>query len=148
MVSQKISFHGAALRHCADTELLQANQRIANAGHLYGFVAECGLKALLVACGLPTEMDGDISKAGRKGTDFRWHVDELAGQINMIHSFLDGRTMAGYLVHIPDIANFCNWSTAHRYYDEVCIPASFEQWRLAALQVMKMLDAVKVDGRI
>ena len=146
-LNRKINFHGAALRHHSDAVFLQAGHRNANAGHLYGFVAECGLKALLVAGGLQTRPDGDIEK-NRKGTDFRWHVDVLADQINIIHSFLEGRTMAGYLAHIPDIANFCNWDTAHRYFDESQIPAALEKWDAAALQVMKMLDMAKADGNI
>lgn len=146
-VRQKINFHGAALRHYEDAGLLHQNQRDANAGHLYGFVAECGLKSLLVAGGLTTEPDGDIAKI-RAGTDFRWHADKLANQINMVQTFLEGRRMAGYLARIPDISNFSNWKTDHRYYDETSIPASLEQWCAAASQVMEMLDAAKADGAI
>lgn len=142
----KINFHDAAFRHYADAELLQANRRNANAGHLYGFVAECGLKSLLVASGLPTEPDGDILKS--RGADFRWHVDKLVNQINMVHSFLEGRTMSGYLAHLPDIENFCDWNTAHRYYEETCIPASLEKWQVAAAQIMKVLDVARTDGTI
>ena len=142
-LNRKINFHGAALRHHSDAVFLQSDGRNANAGHLYGFVAECGLKAILVAGGLQTKPDGDIEVR-----DFRLHVDRLANQINMIHSFLDGRTMAGYLAHIPDIANFCNWDTSHRYYDESQIPAALDKWGAAASQVMKMLDMAKSDGKI
>lgn len=147
ILNRKINFHGAALRHHSDAVFLQADRRNANAGHLYGFVAECGLKALLVAGGLQTKSDGDIEQ-NRKGANFRLHVDKLANQINMIHSFLDGRTMTGYLAHIPDIANFCDWDTSHRYFDESQIPAALERWGAAALQVMKMLDMAKADGKI
>lgn len=143
-----IDFHGAAMRHYSDADFLRSDQRDANAGQLYGFVAECGIKALLVAGGLPVEQDGDIKKGVKKTTDFRWHVNILASQINMAHSFLEGRTMAGYLAHIPDIANFRDWSTDHRYYDEAQIPSSLEKWRIAALQVMRMLDIAKSDGKL
>ncbi|MCL5061509.1 MAG: hypothetical protein M1449_14295 [Candidatus Thermoplasmatota archaeon] len=142
-----INFHGAAMRHHSDAVFLQSDRRDANAGQLYGFVAECGIKALLVACGLSIEADGDIKK-GKKGKDFRSHVNALAAQINMIHSFLDGRAMSGYLAHIPDIAHFCDWDTAHRYFDESQIPPSLGKWHLAASQVMKMLDVAKSDGVI
>ena len=142
-----IDFHGAAMRHYSDAEFLRGDRRDANAGQLYGFVAECGIKALLVASGLPVEPDGDI-KRDKKAPDFRWHVDKLASQINMAHSFLEGRTMAGYLAHIPDIADFCDWSTDYRYYDEAQIPSSLGKWRAAALQVMKMLDVAKSDGKL
>jgi predicted nuclease of restriction endonuclease-like (RecB) superfamily len=34
------------------------------------------------------------------------------------------------------------------YYDETSIPASLEQWCVAASQVMEMLDTAKADGAI
>lgn len=142
-----INFHGAAMRHHSDAMFLQSDRRDANAGQLYGFVAECGIKALLVACGLSVEADGDIKK-GEKGKNFKTHVDALAAQINMIHGFLEGRAMAGYMAHIPDIANFCDWNTAYRYYDESQIPPSLGKWNSAASQIMKMLDIAKSDGVI
>ena len=37
----------AARRHNADATLLLANQRIANADHLYGFAAECALVKII-----------------------------------------------------------------------------------------------------
>lgn len=146
-VRQKINFHGAALRHYEDACLLHQNQREANAGHLYGFVAECGLKSILIAAGLATEPNGDITKV-KKGSDFRWHADKLANQVGLVKSFLEGRKLAEYLAHIPDIGNFSDWNTDHRYYDVASIPASLEQWCVAALQVMKMLDVAKADGAI
>jgi hypothetical protein len=142
-----INFHGAAIRHYVDATLLQQNLRQANAGQLYGFVAECGLKSLLVAAGLTTEPDGDIAKV-KPGPDFRWHADRLANQLTLVQTFLEGRKMAGYLSQIPDIGNFSDWNTDHRYYEEACIPASLEQWRVAASQVMKMLDVAMADGAI
>jgi hypothetical protein len=39
------SYREAALRHWEDAELLCQNARIANADHLYGFSAECAIKA-------------------------------------------------------------------------------------------------------
>ena len=39
-------FLDAHLRHWTDAELLYAAQRWANADHLYGISAECGLKGL------------------------------------------------------------------------------------------------------
>lgn len=145
-MANKIAFHDAAMRHYADAKLLETDHRHANAGHLYGFVAECGIKALLVAGGLAVDAEGDIQRY--QGQNFRRHIDQLAIQINAVDSFLQGRAMAGYLAHIPDIADFRDWNTAHRYYDESQIPHSLDKWRYAASQVMTMLDAVRLDGKI
>lgn len=40
-------FRDAMDRHWQDAELLHRKERLANADHLYGLSAECGLKALL-----------------------------------------------------------------------------------------------------
>ena len=46
-------FLDAHERHWYDAELLFTEQRWANADHLYGIAAECGLKRLMVAFGMP-----------------------------------------------------------------------------------------------
>ena len=48
-------FVDAHHRHRADAELLFENDRWANADQLYGFSAECGLKAVMQACGMPVD---------------------------------------------------------------------------------------------
>lgn len=68
-----INFVAAARRHMADAKLLEVNGRLPNSGHIYGFVAECGLKALLVWHGHPTDAEGSPER--RSG--FRVHVDQL-----------------------------------------------------------------------
>jgi hypothetical protein len=142
---KRVDFHGAAGRHFQDAELLWANMREANAGHLYGFVAECGIKAILVSSGsIQVDASGDIPQRN----PFRLHADKLSGQINQIHSFLQGRTSVKYLAQVPNIADFSDWSTDHRYYDESALPPSTAKWRSAAQQVMSMLDQAKIDGVI
>ncbi len=141
---KQVNFHGAARRHFQDAELLRVNMRESNAGHLYGFVAECGIKALLVSGGLQVEVSGDIPK----GNPFRLHADKLSSQINQVYSFLQGRTSVKYLAQVPNIADFSDWSTDHRYYDESALPSSTVKWQNAARQVMMMLDQAKIDGEI
>jgi hypothetical protein len=45
-------FYDAHQRHWDDAELLYEKQRWANADHLYGMAAECGLKQLMLAFGM------------------------------------------------------------------------------------------------
>lgn len=139
-----INFHRAARRHFHDAELLLGNTREANAGHLYGFVAECGIKALLVASGLAVEAGGDIPW----GNPFRQHANRLANQVTQIQTFIQGRLGAKYFAHVSHIADFSDWSTDHRYYDDSALPSSTAKWRSAATQVMQMLDQAKLDGVI
>jgi hypothetical protein len=44
-----VNFYESSKRHYVDVVLLQNNDRLPNAGQLYGFSAECGVKALMVA---------------------------------------------------------------------------------------------------
>ena len=46
-------FVDAHFRHWGDAELLFTNGRWANADQMYGFSAECGMKAVMVALGMP-----------------------------------------------------------------------------------------------
>lgn len=48
----KTDFHDAHERHWDDAERLFEAQRWANADHLYGVAAECGLKWLMVHFGM------------------------------------------------------------------------------------------------
>lgn len=143
-----INFYQAAKRHFSDAELLMENKRHPNAGHLYGFAAECGIKSLLVWNGLPTDpKTGDIVGKQEK-KKFRVHVHKLANNINTLHAYLDGRGAAKYLVMISNIDKFLNWTEEHRYYIESALPQSFSDWRKAAQEVMYMLDQATLDGVI
>jgi len=138
-----INYHQAAKRHFADAELLMHNKRQANAGHLYGVSAECGIKSLLVAAGLPTTSTGDINSQQANGC--RSHVNVL---INVLETFLNGRAAASYLAMIPNRNQFSNWKVYHRYYIESALPQNVSDWRSATQEVMKMLDQATLDGVI
>lgn len=142
--TKSVDFHQAAKRHFMDAGLLMNQGRQANAGHLYGFVAECGIKSLLVLNGYPTDpASGEILEKKKK---FRTHIHELVNNINMIHTFLDGRGAAKYLTMIPSIGNFSNWKTDHRYYVDSALPPSITDWRNASQEVMRMLEQAMLDG--
>ena len=142
-----VDYCQAAKRHFTDAELLMDSMRHANAGHLYGFVAECGIKSLLIWNGYTADpVTGEIDKEKKLEKNFRTHADDLVSKINMIHTFLDGRGAAKYLAMIPNVGCFSNWHTAHRYYIESALPSSVSDWRDAAREVMNMLDAAMLDG--
>ena len=52
-------FLDAHKRHWEDAERLFQAQRWANADHLYGMAAECGLKRLMQAFGMPLDVSKD-----------------------------------------------------------------------------------------
>ena len=66
-----VDFVDAHRRHWADAELLFDHDRWANADQLYGFSAECGLKAVMRTLGMP------VDTSGIPGPEHRVHVQEL-----------------------------------------------------------------------
>ena len=60
-------FRDAHLRHWQDAELLFEHQRWANADQLYGLSAECGLKAVMRALGMPVGRHG-FQRNGNTGS--------------------------------------------------------------------------------
>lgn len=148
MAPQKpVDFHGSARRHLADADLLESNNRIPNAGHLYGYVAECGLKALLIGVGYPTDLEGSPAPAK---PSYRVHIDRLLapGTFESLSLFLNGRTGAKYLALISRIGNFSDWRVEHRYYSEAALPGSLSKWKTAAHEIGRMLDQARTYGVI
>ena len=142
-----VDFPLAAKRHWRDAILLEANGRMGNAGQLYGFSAECGVKALLVALGYPTEPDGSPANEPPAGTPkVRLHINQLVSKMGDIRGEIERRDGAKYTAMIPNITKFSNWSTEHRYWVDTAIPNSLPAWKLAAEEVMRMLDEVFLDG--
>jgi hypothetical protein len=127
-----------------DAKLLEANSRLPNAGHLYGYVAECGLKALLTWHGHPTDADGSPLRS----SGFREHIDKLviAPTFTSLKFFVQNRSGAKYLAMIPSVNAFSDWKVNHRYFLEAALPTSFSKWKIAADEVGRMLDQAHLDG--
>jgi hypothetical protein len=137
-----INFSNAAKRHFSDGLLLREKNRDPNAGQLFGFAAECGIKALLVACGYPTGDDGDLAKGEIK---VREHIHKLIPLMDELILYLQGRDGTRYLSQMPNIRDFSDWHTAHRYFTEDSIPASHNNWQNAAREVILMLQNLEID---
>lgn len=148
-----VAYEHAARRHWADAETLFNQGRLANAGQLYGFVAECGLKALLLACGVrPSPTDGGIpgehpAKPG-KPHPLRQHMPSLTSRIAAHGQLIpDGHQATRYLATMPSLNRFHDWSVDHRYWHDGALPlTSVPDWRSAAQEVSTMLDQAKQDG--
>ncbi len=147
-----VAYAVAARRHMIDAENLFKANRLANAGQLYGFVAECGLKALLIASGIAPGNDGGIPMAHpakpSKTHPLRSHMPKLSAGIS-IHGQLipDGQRAQAYMATMPNISLYNDWSIDHRYWHDAALPlASVASWRIAAIEVGKMLDQAKQDG--
>ncbi|MGL6484113.1 hypothetical protein ACSZNY_13205 [Aeromonas caviae] len=99
-------FLNAYERHWNDAEVLRQAQCLANADHLYGISAECGLKRLMLAFGMPHNTSG----SPRDRADWV-HVDGVWARFE---SYRSGHMQgAGY--SLPMNNPFDNWHASDRY---------------------------------
>ena len=106
-MSYSADFPDAHARHWRDAELLFEAGRRANADQLYGFSAECGLKAIMVAEGMPVDREGAPTQSGH-----RKHIKELW---DIFLAFVSGRRSGRLLRHLPPSNPFADWSHHDRY---------------------------------
>lgn len=119
----KADFHDALARHWDDAERLFGAQRWANADHLYGMAAECGLKALMRKFGMPYGGNGDRPD---ERVD-RVHADGIWTRFESYRSGHDRG--AGY--ELPAGNPFQDWRAEQRYAHQ----AGFDQYRAQAHQM-------------
>ena len=101
-------FLDAMDRHWQDAELLRRKERLANADHLYGLSAECGLKALMQKLGM--KMQGNRPN---KREDMK-HVNN--GLLDRYESYRKGRRdSAKFSLPWQDRFPFVNWDISDRY---------------------------------
>lgn len=143
-MTKVVDYSGASKRHYSDATLLQGNRCDSNAGHLFGISAECGIKALLVGLGYPTQPNGDMVFSHTP--DLRGHIDHLHRIFNQLLTFINGRSGGKYLSMVPNAGNFSDWRVDHRYYADTAIPASLSKWESAAREVQSMIQSAQLDG--
>ena len=93
MMPLPVDYVAAARRHLKDAHILMHAGRQANAGQLLGFTIECGLKALLIACGIAPDSKGGVPY----GSPFRMHMPTLNNRlVSEGHLIPDGPRSAHY----------------------------------------------------
>lgn len=127
----KEDFLDAHQRHLDDAERLFQAQCWANADHLYGVAAECGLKVLL-----------EKLKGGSLGKGDRLHIMEDKKQDNAwvrYQSYISGRLSATKL-SLPQSNPFSDWLVSQRYAHR----SNFDQKKATAHQVGALAVAALV----
>jgi hypothetical protein len=139
-----VSYEHAARRHLTDAETLLDQGRLANAGQLYGFAAECGLKAMLIACGVELDAYGGLPRQNK----FYQHMPALFDRVASNGYLIpDGPQAVRYMASMPNLAKFQHWSVDHRYWGDAALPLRLvPDWQSAAKEVTNMLDQAKQDG--
>lgn len=143
-MSNEVNYVAAARRHLNDGRLLLGAGRRANAGQLFGFSVECGIKALLLACGVARGADGGVVEKNR----LRTHLPVLTTRVSTCgHLIPDGPKATGYMAMLSNLQDLDDWEVDHRYWDESVIPlASLPAWERLAVEANAMLDQAQLDG--
>lgn len=134
-------FLDAHQRHWDDAERLLHARRWANADHLFGMAAECGLKRLMLAFGMhyDTARDRPTQSADRQHANSIWARFE---------SYRCGHHQgAGYALTTPN--PFANWDVGQRYAHQ----SNFDQARVQAHQadanlIRQLVQKAKREGLI
>ena len=101
-------FLDAHERHLTDAELLFQSQRWANADHLYGIAAECGLKRLMCTFGMPV----DILTGDPANRHDREHINRIKPRYT---AYLSGKELIEYNI---DLSAFDDWDVFQRYSNQ------------------------------
>lgn len=144
MTPLPVDYVESARRHMTDAHILMTAGRKANAGQLLGFSVECGLKALLIACGVETDAAGGVSS----GSKFREHLPKLNMKlVSSGHLLPEGQRSTHYRAMLPNVDSLSEWSVDQRYVKESALPHTLlPQWHLAAQEINDMLDQAMIDG--
>lgn len=132
-------FFDAQQRHWVDAEHLLQAQRWANADHLYGMAAECGLKQLMLIFNMPY----DAAKDRPAERSDRVHAN---GIWDRFESYRSGHAQGtGYA--LPSSNPFADWDVADRYAHQ----ANFDQARAqghqaGAQMVLNLIAKAQREG--
>lgn len=134
----KEDFLDAHRRHLSDADRLFQAERWANADHLYGIAAECGLKALM-----------EKLKGGPLESGDRLHVMEEKKPSNAwvkYQTYISGHAKAAKF-SLPTLSPFSDWFVSQRYANQ----SNFDHARVLAHQqgakaVAVLVKKIDVEG--
>jgi len=134
-------FLDAHNRHWQDAELLFNSESWANADHLFGIAAECGLKKLMLVFGMPfdTNEDSPQRKSDRK------HADGIWARYEAYRSGHHQGANYGLTTHNP----FRDWHVSQRYANQNHFyQALVEPHRDGANEVRQLIRKAQLEGLI
>lgn len=132
-------YRDACDRHWDDAENLHGASRLANADHLYGFAAECGLKILMMRFGMTLNPTTGKPSVGADVV----HADKLWARYE---SYRSGNPVGtGYA--LPTSNPFANWDVNQRYHNQgVFSAAVVTAHRVGAEEVRKLVKQAELAG--
>ncbi len=134
-------FKDAHDRHWLDAELLFSSNRWANADHLYGLAAECGLKCLMLAFGMTLDHGHNMPQDQRD----RKHAN---GILARYETYRCGHPRGAHYA-LPASNPFSDWDVSQRYANR----SNFGRMRAQSHQagantVRQMINKATRDGLI
>lgn len=125
--------------HWDDAESLYLQQRWLNADQLYGFSAECGLKAIMQGLGMSVNQWGTPSNKKHKN-----HVQDLWKHFR---TFCNGNSGSKYDGMLPSGEPFSDWSHNNRYSNRNNFHKhNVDTHRTAAIQICQIAKQAQLDG--
>lgn len=138
-MAKQADFLDAHQRHWDDAEHLFQNERWANADHLYGMAAECGLKQLMVKFG----MEINPSSGSPKDKKDWEHAKNIWARFE---SYRSGR-MEGVGYELPTNNPFSDWDVSDRYAPRSNFnQAEVQAHQAGAMVVCGLINKAKLDG--
>lgn len=128
-------------RHWQDAKQLFEASRWANADHLFGMAAECGLKKLMLAFGMPFDPveDSPTRKSDKRHVDAIWLRYE---------TYRSGHHQGANYV-LTTINPFQNWNASQRYaHQNHFNQAQVEPHRAGAEKVNQLIRKARLEGLI
>jgi hypothetical protein len=131
------AFLDAHLRHWRDAQHLEQNRRRDNADQLYGFAAECGLKALMLVFGMRLEGGRPAQEADRG------HADRIWTRYEAYRSGYGAATQ----FNVPNQNPFADWRASDRYARTGAVGAKrLRDHRAGADQVVRLVSLGRQKG--
>jgi hypothetical protein len=132
-------FFNAYQRHYKDAEYLYDASRWANADHLYGFSAECGLKCIMQSFGMRLDpVKGTPPKKDKV------HIDQVWDRYE---TYRAGMGAAEYALPQPN--PFAAWNVSDRYAHETGFTQTLvEQHKTGFKVVQALIYKAILDGRL
>lgn len=140
-------FLDAHHRHWEDAETLYNDGCLANADHLYGMAAECGLKRLMMEFGMMIDSaTGKPYKPATATSAIQWenkHVDQIW---HRYESYRSGHTLGVNYV-LPANAPFSDWKAEQRYANRSNFDnARVQPHRDGAQEIRKLIKKAQIAG--
>ena len=137
---QMLDYDDAAKRHWDDATFLLNAERIANADQLFGLSAECALKTVMVALGMPMINNRPTSKKHSVHIDKLW--DEFI-------TFSKNREGEKYSNILNSINPFADWNVLQRYENTNIVTAQMVAYHQTGAQLAhQCLTAAQLNGII